>query len=60
MLSNVFVKRVMINGSFPNWEKVTNGIPWDSVLDPVLFNILISDLDQGMKGTIVKFVDDTK
>ena len=45
--------RVMVNGPFPNWLEVTRGVLQGS-------NIFINDLDQGVHGMLIKFVDDTK
>lgn len=49
-----------INRSFPNWQTFPNGVPHTSKLDPILFMIFLSDLDDGMKQTLMHFANDTK
>ena len=54
------IQRVVVNGKFSEWNKVTSGIPQGSVLGPLLFTIFINNIPANIDSCIKIFADDTK
>ena len=54
------IQRVVVNGSFSSYKKVTSGIPQDSVLAPILFVIFINDLPEVIQTAVSLYADDSK
>ena len=53
--------RVVANGNMSEEEEVTSGVPQGTVLAAILFVIMISDIDDKVKHSIVRsFADDTR
>ncbi|KAF7245892.1 RNA-directed DNA polymerase from mobile element jockey [Varanus komodoensis] len=53
-------QRVTISGESSGWRPVTSGFPQGSVLGPILFNLCINDMEEGVNSLLIIFTDDTK
>ena len=54
-------QKVMLNGVLSSSSKVNSGVPQGSVLGPLLFLIMIGDIDKDIKySRVTSFADDTR
>ncbi|KAF7246201.1 RNA-directed DNA polymerase from mobile element jockey [Varanus komodoensis] len=53
-------QKVTISGESSGWRPVTSGVPQVSVLGPILFNLFINDMEEGVNSLLIIFADDSK
>ena len=53
-------QRVVIIGADSGWRPVSSSVSQGVFLGPILLNIFISDLDEGIESTLSKFTHKAK
>ena len=55
------LQSVVVNGTFSDFVKVLSGVPQGSVLGPILFLVMMTDIDDDIVHAVLKsFADDTR
>ena len=52
--------RTVIRDNYSSWNSVTSGVPQGSVLAPIMFQIYINDMQEGLNSYINLFAHDAK
>ena len=53
-------QHILVNGTISKPSEVKSGVPQGTVLGPILFLILINDIDQEVSSKVSLFADDTR
>ena len=52
-------QRTKVNATYSSWEEILSGVPQESILDPLLFNLFLCDLFWKMRETnFASYADD--
>jgi len=57
---NSQVQQVVSSGTSSSWRLLASGVPYGSFVGPVVFNLFINNVNDGIKCTLSKPADSTK